>query len=36
MGLKQILDKEKDEAGQYAGWECYAIGVSFFEKHMSE
>ena len=35
-GLKQIQDKEYHKDQQYVGWTCYAIGVSFFKKHMSE
>jgi hypothetical protein len=35
MGLKEILETEYTLIGQYAGWECLAIGVSFYKKQMS-
>jgi Predicted AAA-ATPase/PD-(D/E)XK nuclease superfamily len=36
MGLKQIVEKKYHKVGCYAGWNCFAIGVSFFKNHMSE
>jgi PD-(D/E)XK nuclease superfamily len=35
-GLKQILDKEYHKVGWYAGWTCFAVGVSFLKKQISE
>ena len=35
-GLKQIHEKKYYQDEQYNGWTCFAIGVSFFKKEISE
>jgi hypothetical protein len=36
LALKQILAKKYYDIVLYSGWMCYAIGVSFHGKHMSD
>ena len=36
QGLKQVQEREYHEDQKYVGWTHYAIGVSFFKKHMSK
>jgi Predicted AAA-ATPase/PD-(D/E)XK nuclease superfamily len=36
VGLNQILEKKYFRNEQYHGWQCVAIGVSFFRKEMSQ